>query len=275
MSDSWDEMPNDKTNFSEHSEKYGKAVAAELHKTIINLNKIGVDYSTADNSIIFKERFYKDLYKVNQNVNMKDDIRQVDPAVFAEKVRNLTNIQIEFIQRIIKECETSASYQELLDKLLNINKDINLQVPEIEQERLYNITAVLYYGMKEIQNLEKQGQMLRTPHNIIQRVRLKSGSEPSDFGASCSKFLATTWAIAIGEPTPAGEIVATVMTVMVGGLLLYEVIVCSSSSDSSDYNHCQQKYQNCYSPIPDGCGICLQFCLVQGYWPPVSTHQCY
>jgi hypothetical protein len=186
----------------------------------------------------------------------------------------LTDIQLKFIQRIIKESGESKSYQDLSERLIRINEDIYSEVPTIQQERLFNVTAVLYYGINEIQYLEKQGQMLRTPHDDIQRVRLKSGSESGGgIGGSCSTFLATTWAIAIGEPIPAGEIVASVITIIVGGILLYEIITCSgSNSDTSDY--CLERYEDCYSPIYNGCSTCLQFCNTQGYWPPYNTHQC-
>jgi hypothetical protein len=276
------ETLSEKQKFPSYADNYGKAVAKELRHTVESLNKMGVDYSKANKSTAFKEQFYENLYKVNPimlNKDVMNNMSQMNPAVFAEKVRNLTGIQIEFIQHIIKECEKSISYNDLSDRLLNINKDIYSRVPEIEQERLFNITAVLYYGAKEIQNIEKQGQMLRTPHNDIQRVRLKSGNESGDsFGGSCSSFLATAWAIALFEPTPTGEIVMAIVTVIYAGILLYEITVCTSSSstdDSSTYNYCQQEFDYCYSPIPDGCSMCLQFCLTQGYWPPVSTHECY
>ena len=110
-----------------------------------------------------------------------------------------------------------------------IRQKIYSDVPEIQQERLFTITAVLYYGIKEIQNLEEQGLMPRTPQSNIQYLRLKSGNNESggSFGDSCRKFLAATWAIAIGEFTPAGEIVASVVIVIIGGILLYEVVVCA------------------------------------------------
>jgi hypothetical protein len=55
------------------------------------------------------------------------------------------------------------------------------------------------------------------------------------------------------------EIVKGMATVIVGGILLYEIIVCrefSSTSNTNDY--CQGRFESGYSPIPDGCGICFQ-----------------
>lgn len=270
----------EKINYPAHIEEYGKTFAAELRQTINNLNEQGVNYSQAKNTPEFKERFYKDWYSASPALtrsNVSIDQIGISPEKFAEGYRNLTAIQIEFIQRIIQEGEKVSSYEKLFKVLKNINNDIYAQVPKIEQERLLYTTAVLYYGLSEIQNLEKQGQMLLTPNSNLHSPLVKTRSESGgDVGGWCRKFLAATWAFAIGEPTPAGEIVASIATVItVGGILLYEIIVCKNGSGGDTDDYCQQKFASCYSPIPNGCGICLQFCLVQRYWPPVSTHQCY
>ena len=266
----------ERANFPEHIKKNGEVFANDLNKIVRNLNKMNVDYSKADKSTVFKERFYEDFYRATDPM-LKSGVMttQMSPEMFAEKARNLTEIQIEYINRIIKECEKSTSYRELMERLININKDIYSDVPKIQQDRLFNVTATLYYGISELQNLEKQGQMLRMPHNSMLPVRLKSGNESGGGGGSCSKFLATVWVIAVGEPTPVGEIVASVVTILVGGVWLYEVITCTTSNNNNNNNDdCDQLFQNCSSTIPDGCGICLQFCKVQGYWPPYSTHKC-
>lgn len=265
----------EKTYLPAHIEDYGKAVATELHNTVKNLSKLGVDYSNANSSEVFKERFFSDYYKASSIKTKSGTIKptQMPPKVFAERLNNLTQIQIEFIDRIIEECDKSKSYPDLAKRLINVNKDIYSDVPEIQQERLFTITSVLYYGLKEIQNLEEQGLMPRTPQSNIQYLRLKSGNNESggSFGDSCRKFLAATWTIAIGEPTPVGEVVASIATVIVGGILLYEVVVCTVEKKKS---YCEERYENCSSPIPDGCHHCLGFCQFYGYWPPYSTHKC-
>lgn len=81
--------------------------------------------------------------------------------------------------------------------------------------------------------------MLSTPYNGVQPVRLKSGNESGGgWGSSGTKFLATVRTIAVGEPTPAGEIAASVITVVVGGILLYEVVACSKSQSEEDSSSC-------------------------------------
>lgn len=143
----------------------------------------------------------------------------------AERKQQLTDIQIQFVERIIKESEESKSHEELIRRLLVINKDIHSVVPNIQQERLCNVTSVLYYALKEIDVLEREGYVINGKINTLAGPRLKSFSEDADGGTviiggkSCSRFLATVWSIAIGEPTPLGEIVASVITVVVGGVL--------------------------------------------------------
>lgn len=269
-------------NLPESSKQLGLAVAAELNATVRNLHKQGIDYSNANESPEFKEVFYNDFFKASPSAiktRSSNSDFNISPKEFVRRVNNLTRIQREFLNRIIDECGASKTDDEFYAVLISINSDIYKAVPEIQQERLFNVTSVLYYSMKEIQKLECQGFVIPTPRSNMQQVLVKTRSETGgSFGDTCRKFLATTWAIAIGEPTPAGEIVASVITVVVAGVLLYEVVVCSKSStgsgSGSNYDYCQSKFRSCYSPIFDGCSICLQFCLTQGYWPPYSTHKC-
>lgn len=268
----------EKTNFPEHIEKYAKEVAKGINVAVQNLNEMGVDYSDAESTPAFKERFYKDWYEANP-IMTKSGVpisqMQIDPTVFTEKIRNLTEIQVEFVERIIKECKESVSYNDIINKLTNINKDIYSIVPKIQQDRLLTITAVLYYGINEINNLEKSGLMLRTPGNSIELSRIKTRSESEgSFGDSCRKFLATVWTIAIYEPTPAGEIVASVATIFVAGVLMYEVVVCAKRHIDGDYEYCQSEFRRCIPSFYDACSHCLGFCLDYGYWPG-STKGCY
>lgn len=118
--------------------------------------------------------------------------------------------------------------------------------------------------MQEMQKLERQGLMIPTQRSNMQHLLLKTRSESGgDFGSNCRKFLATTWAIAIGEPTPAGEIVASVVTVIVAGVLLYEVVVCARRIN------CETKYADCVNSgsLPSWkCYDCYRYCQAQNVW---------
>ena len=237
---------------------------------------MGGDYSDATNTPEFKERFYNDWYKASatatkSGMSLKE--MQVDPNTSIDAYQNLTETQISFIKRIIDESDKSSSNEVFFNRLLSINEDIYKQVPKLEQERLLMITATLYYGLVEIGNLEKQGQMLLTPLNHMRLVKTKS--EPSDIGGTCRKILATTWAIALGEPTPVGEIVASVVTVIVGGVLLYEVVLCTYNAVTNpNYGYCISKWAKCYG-MDNACEQCFRYCMAQnGTWPG-STMGCY
>lgn len=75
---------------------------------------------------------------------------------------------------------------------------------------------------------------------------------PGDISVVCAKFLASRWTIAVGEPTPLGEIVMSVATIVVAGVLLYEVITCKTATDNSANPH----YSYCM--FTDGCPVLLQ-----------------
>ena len=54
--------------------------------------------------------------KVSQNQMFGNSL------LFIEGYRNLTHIQIEFIRRILKECDETTSYEDFGNRLANINR---------------------------------------------------------------------------------------------------------------------------------------------------------
>lgn len=163
-------------------------------------------------------------------------------------------------------------------RLVALNKEIHAQVPEIEQERLLNVIAVLYYGGQKIVYLEHQGLMLRTPYNNIKlsKVKTRGPEDGGNIGEWCRKITATVWTIAIGEPTPFGEIVASVATVFTAAGFIYEVILCKENEGNSDMDFCMEKYVGCTGtsygdPNTGGwgytmCQRCFDYCVAQGVW---------
>ncbi|MBQ8282181.1 MAG: hypothetical protein IJZ01_01215 [Paraprevotella sp.] len=267
----------------ETSKQLGLAVAKELSSTIKILHKKGTDYSNANDSQEFKELFYNDFFNANPNyINIKNtnSIFNIDSKDFVKQLNNLTKIQRFFLDRIIEECSASVSVNDFYSKILAINNDIYRTVPEIEQERLFNVTSVLFHCMKEIQSLEESGLMIPTPRTKIKHILLKTRSETNNnISEVCIEVLATSMAVALATPIPGDEFivggvitaVATGNAIISAGVWLYEYIVCKKSTNSVN---CQEYFEKCYSPIQDGCSICLQFCLTQGYWPPYLTHKC-
>lgn len=264
-------------------ENYGRAVAKEIRATVQKLNDMNIDYSEADGSKEFRDKFYKEWYDANPTISSRQISgltmsSMMDAAEFAERYNELTEIQLKFIQYIVEECTRSISNQDLLNKLCDIKEQICVQVPEIEQERLLNIISVLYYAIKEISYLEDQGLMFRTPYTDIQLANVKTRTEGGSVVPSgCRKFLATVWTIAVGEPTPAGEIVASVVTVVtLSGVVMYEVVTCAAKELEKD--DCTQKFVDCINsggswsnPNSGGwgrtmCEVCYRYCEAQGVW---------
>src|SRR5690606_17274017 len=106
--------------------------------------------------------------------------------------------------------------------------------------------------------------------------RLKSGNENGGDG-ECT-FIESLAAIAVGTEIFINGVKYVVeQSIYSAARALWMVTACLLlQGDTSHRQFCNLKFQSCYSPIPDGCSICLQYCLTQGgVWPPVSTHQCY
>src|SRR5690606_20149531 len=189
-------------NLPQESEEYGKAVAKELRGIVLNLNKQGTNYAIMGNMPFFKTKFYQVVYQASPST-IKTKSSTTTPMLtpdLADRYSNLSSIQIDYISKITKQVNKSNSFRNLKAIISNLNKDIYKNVPKIEQERLYNVTAVLYYGLQEIQKLEKEGQMLSLSNTNLRSPRLKSWGEDDDsFGDSCRKFLTAGWVIAVGE----------------------------------------------------------------------------
>lgn len=263
-------------NFPETSKQFGLAVAKELNGTIRNLHKQGVDYSKANITAEFKESFYTDFFKASSNATKTKSTNSVvttSPKEFMRRINNLTKIQIDFINRINNECSASTSDTDFYNKLITINNDIYALVPEIQQERLFNITSVLYYSMKEIQNLEAQGLMIPTPRSNMRHLLVKTKSESGggSFAETCRNVLAASFAVAVATPIPGDEIIVGVTLIgYIAALQLYEYVVCTKKKfPSDDHEYCMKLFEQCdkSNTIPyNQCEQCYRFCMSQGWW---------
>ena len=277
-----EEIVEEEIDFPKQVEAYGKAVAKEIEITVAKLNDLNMDYSEVVDFKDFRKKFYEDWYNASPTMARSratgkiQSIEMMSATEFMERYNSLTDIQLEFIHKIIGECEKSRSSQDLLARLVALNKEIHAQVPEIEQERLLNVIAVLYYGGQKIVYLEHQGLMLRTPYNNIKlsKVKTRGPEDGGNIGEWCRKITATVWTIAIGEPTPFGEIVASVATVFTAAGFIYEVILCKENEGNSDMDFCMEKYVGCTGtsygdPNTGGwgytmCQRCCDYCVAQG-----------
>lgn len=127
--------------------------------------------------------------------------------------------------------------------------------------------------------MEAKGLTLNTPYSYsnFQLSRIKSRTELGTLTVpeGCRSFLATIWTIAVGEPTPAGEIVAAIATIYLAGVMMYEVVTCRKNSYDP---YCLKKYEECHDKNPDWakehsggygytmCQLCFEQCNREGYW---------
>ncbi|HIZ06226.1 MAG TPA: hypothetical protein H9818_10300 [Candidatus Phocaeicola gallistercoris] len=275
-------------NLPKEIEAYGKAVAAEIKTTVTNMVEKGIDYSEIPDTINFRKRFFSDWYSSSPSIVQTRAVKAEYPqdmsvAEFAEKYQMLTDIQKDFIHKIIQECKQSSSDKDLLKRLVALKNEICIHVPDIEQERLLNVISVLFYSIQTISKMEAEGLMLRTPYNYnnLQLTKIKTRSREegtSVLPSGCRHFLAAVWTIAVGEPTPAGEIVASITTiVLVSGAIVYEVVTCMQDYKENK-KYCTEKYVECidknhkWNKDNSGgagktmCEVCLRYCIQQEVW---------
>ena len=291
------EIVREDIDFPKQVEAFGKGVAKEIEVTVGKLNDLNVDYSEIASSKNFREKFYDDWYNANPTIAKSRTVGTTHPLdmmsaiELIERYNSLTNKQLDFIREIISECKKSKSDQDLLDRLIDLNEEIHSQVPEIEQERLLNIIAVLYYGLQKVSYLENQGLMLKTPYNSIKITKVKTRSGDVNVGSIlgyCRDLTGTVWGIALAEPTPYGEVGATIGTALIyigaAATIIYEVVSCDEYEEggtitgtNTQYNigECIEFYDQCQrmggwqSTIWNGsseCKHCLDDCRSNGTW---------
>lgn len=243
----WEDVAVEKSNFPKESEELGKAVAKEIRAIVSSFNQLGVDYSNFNDPKELRNQFYKDYDRASPTLTRSGtsiNQYQISPEEFYQEYNNLTEIQLEFFTRIDKEYAESSSCQDFLKRLAAINDDIYLSVPKIEQERLFNTTAILYYGLAEINKLEEQGQMFLTPYNGIQSPRVRSGSESGgggSFWGSCREILSSI-SVPIGSIwAGTGEVVSAVAWRAAG---VFAIILCFSG-DTDFGSKCRKLYSDC------------------------------
>ena len=233
-------------NYSENFIAVGESFAQKIRKIIVEQQKL-------PKTISFNRKITKTLEKESDFIHK-----------FTEK-------QLKIFSKIALAKQESKSYIVFSNKLSEINKEI-LTLPKSEQNDLLYITSILYYGLKEINEMAKEGLIIGKPEgtgNGLTLARLKKGlimansengnsesGNNEDSWWSNQTWLGTVWAIAVAEPTPVGEAIAGVATVAVAG---YYAITRAE---------CISKYYDCrmYDSPEKDCSTCLQYCITQGDW---------
>jgi hypothetical protein len=166
----------------------------------------------------------------------------------------------------------SNTTNEFLSRLEDIMAEIKETVPEIQQRNLLKVTATMYYLAKETDLLLKEG-VLPVNWQYVRPIRLRSGSEHGnnslaglgDLALYCPNWLNVIWSVALSEPTPYGEAIATTITL---GYAVY-TIYCMATLSSTNNVDCSSKYSECINSgsMPSWkCYDCLRYCQGQHVW---------
>lgn len=243
---------------------------------------MGIFYSEPSLSSEFMEQFFYDWYNASpaKTKNASSDVFNAfsEPEKLLKDYMAMSDIQKDFYGRIISECEKSTSLEDMKRRLGVVNEDIYNQVPEIQQERLFVISASLYYLSVEVERLRSNGQMF--VGSVWNIPAIKTRSESGSFGDNCRSFYSSV-AIAVGSIINSGfgrEIVRSVVKVA-GAAAGWIIVACSLvSGDTSNREYCVKKYEDCMQYNHEWairgsgkgnntmCYGCFEYCRGQGVW---------
>lgn len=263
-------------NLPKKSEVFGQEVAREIRRIAINFHNKGIDYTKTNRSASVRKHVIAELYKdapiIGEKVPSAAKNISFATRAASENLTLLTVRQRVLIQKILDRYKGRISEEEFFRELKIINKEIH-QLPTIEQERVFNMSAALYYGLREIQRLRREGLM--APKGMYGSIvpRLKSSSEEGGGEGDCTE---TESAIAIPVGTEIfieGLKYVVKESLWVAARAVFVIGACliltSSSSDCDGFaNECASKQWKLENGqwIRMDCTVCRNFCLSNGYW---------
>lgn len=262
-------------------EDYGQTLAEEFRLTVSNLHEMGIFYSDASLTPEFRAKFLNDWYMASPSKTRSGSLKEIDVWADTDKIlegyRSMTDIQKDFFERIISECESSATLVDMERRLRAVNEDIYARVPEIQRERLFIISATLYYLSVEVEQVKRNGRMF--VGSVWNMPAIKTRSEDGSFGDKCRSFYSAV-ALAVGSVIESGlgrEIVKSV-TKAVAGAAGWVIVACSVVSGDTNRDECIEKYSDCidaggqWAQMGSGgagktmCAACLEYCRTQHIW---------
>jgi len=249
---SYDETDLSDLSVGQEIEEYGKQMGKTLQIIVTQMNKNGDDFS---NLTSIKTAIIK--YHPQNMFARPISIEEFDESLQRKPL--LTPVQLDFLRKIDEIQAKSRSANEFMLHLKGIIKEIQTTVPEIQQKNLLKMTASLYYLIKEMDLLLKEGLM---PVDLNQPlfIRLKSDGEVNGFWSSL-------WA---GACVIASNVGSTTLYALEGlafasGVTLALVGSClllSGDTKRMTLQECIDFYaDHCVS---GPCGDCLHYCRAQG-----------
>ncbi|EEI90516.1 hypothetical protein HMPREF0765_3832 [Sphingobacterium spiritivorum ATCC 33300] len=268
----------------EESEMYGRAVAEEIRIIVTNLNKKGYNFSEIENKKEVEE-FYKEVYSASSNPGLESTEPtplNIDPVAIQSTQQELTVTQSKVISQIMDAYEELKSGHEFKQRLISISNNVYKTVPKIEQERVFNIISVVYYGMAEIQLLEDKGEIVRRNQNNLSNNNIQGVQSFSDDGYTDSlrncRRQRSAFGVVIGYVNSFGEQAVKVTRVAGATLGAYLILWCKVDEQADLIGHCAEVYSRCInSRNPEWlkentygkskCETCRNDCVRQGGWP--------
>lgn len=309
------ERDSDKLNdlLPDESLAFAKSMSQGLVETTISMQRDGFDFFASidgEGKDRLLRKYFSNSKICSEVLADKGPSQFFDESIASlitrERLEVITNTQWTYFSRILtatRVCETSSEY---FSDLLSITRDIYSYVHPAEQKRLLNVIAIMGQLEETRSELIQSGVLVRMPNFL----HLRSGIDESDslgnerggadsavvdvigeredttavgdsnsFWEACRSVMAAMLIFAIDDPLLLSASEFTALGVF-GPLVLMGMILCGDTRES-DYayenirNRCIERFEMCSSPIPNGCSVCLQYCLNHnGEWPPYSSHQC-
>ena len=245
-------------------EEFGKQMAASLRHVATQMHKNGDDFG--------------DLAQIKTAIvkYMPQDA-QAQPLSTEDLDRTLqeqhqpTPVQAAFLEKIQEAQAESRTANEFMQHLKAIMEEIQATVPAIQQRNLLKTAAALYYLVREVDLLLKEGLM---PVDLqqSQHIRLRSGN--NEVNSYWSALLA-------GACVSSGSIAAEILTILrtmasaasvyltvFGGCLLLTGDTRGSLSDAQ----CLALSSKCVAQQwkPSGgrmeCSTCYRYCIANHRW---------
>lgn len=271
------------SGFSKQADEYGKLVASHIREIVREAyNSEEIEFITSREQINQLVRTVGEklpIHELSRSSKLPFDHMTKEQIVeMAQKVKSLSNEQLEVIEMISNAKRESNSAGEFSQKLLDIKEYIKENVLEIEQERLLMVVSALYFSLKEVEALVSEGY-LPGEYSRSSQVNMMTrsgeagdvtGPTPGNIATWCKEGLSTVWLVAVAEPSPVGELIATGATLIVGGYLLYQYMVHCYVSPGYTVEECLELYIKCMN-LPgeyEGgrCYDCYRYCEAQKVW---------
>lgn len=168
-----------KPNFSESNAELGSLFAESLHKTAEKIKKDKIDLTNP--SIVQKISSETSLEVISKKYAIpKEDLLLMQKKNISFKQNNkktnqqtLTTMQQRALNAIQHARIHSKSALAFMDKLAAINQRVDQLVPEGERQLLHQMIAFNYYGIREINNLVRDGYL---PGKAEYRPKIKTGT---------------------------------------------------------------------------------------------------